>query len=231
MQPAPLPQGRGWSRTLSTSSTRPCWPSLRDEPQVRQDASPTQSANDGCDSAPEELRRIFGSVSPSCLSARRVRVSEWTARGGDRDGPAGPPPPFMVVVKGAPREARLERSPALRWLRREVGPACRPKATSTGALPWCAGPKTDTPSSRRERLCDPRFQAEITSFSRLPPRDPEARFSLPGGNASRARGVEGSFAGILRPYSWGFLHSTMFTGTPHDRASPWTSLRAPRLIT
>lgn len=156
----------------------------------------------------------------------RSFVSAWTVRGGNRDGPAGPPPPFMVVTKSAPREAHLERSPALRWLRREVGPEYRGKATSTGALPRCPGPKARTPSSRRKRDYGFRFQAETTSSSRLSPRDLEARFVAPVGAASRARGVEGSFAGILQPCSRGFLHSTTFMGTPLDRASPSTSPRA-----
>lgn len=92
----------------------------RDEPLAPARCFATQSANDRCSSAPEELRGITGPAPPSNLSALGFRVSGWTVRGGHRDGPAGPPPPFMVAAESAPREARLERSPALRWLRREV---------------------------------------------------------------------------------------------------------------
>jgi hypothetical protein len=169
------------------------------------------------------LTRSFRERFGPRISRVRVDCARWTPRRSSR--------PSSTIHGGLrrARRAKLVSSglPLFDGFVVRSGPECRPRATSTGALPWCPGPKARTPSSRRERLCDPRFQAEITSSSRLPPRDPEARFSLPGGSVSRARGVEESFAGILRPYSWSFLHSTMFTGTPYDRASPSTSPHAP----
>ena len=88
----------------------------------------------------------------------------------------------------------------------------------------------DSVLTPKEALRSP-FPGGDTSSSRLPPRDPVARVELPVGDPNRTRGVGESFARILQPCSRGFLHSTTFTGTPLDRASPSTSPRAPRRIT
>lgn len=192
---------------------------------LRQDASPLNQQTTDARRHPKNFDE-----SPDSIRPRTFRPLDFACPGG-----------LCAVDTATVQQALLHHSWWLRRARRaklvssglplfdgfvvRAGPECRPKATSTGALPWCPGSKARTPSSRRKRLCDPRFQAEITSFSRLPPRDPGTRVELPVGNSNRARGEEESFAGILQPCSRGFLHSTTFTGTPLDRASPSTSPR------
>ena len=85
------------ARTLSTSRT----PALLAAAcgvnrKLRQDASPLNQQTTNARRHPMELRRIGGLARPSDLAIFWPFVSAWTVRGGNRDGPAGPPPSFMM---------------------------------------------------------------------------------------------------------------------------------------
>lgn len=130
-------------------------------------------------------------------------------------------------VESASREAALERSPTLRAPRREGRPVVRDEAASGSVanvsqarkprLRPHAGRKRAIPVSRRRSPLPRDFHPEI------PARDVGVAVRL---LLVSCAGGRGSFAGILEPCSRGFLHSTTFTGTPLDRASPSTSHRA-----
>lgn len=191
---------------------------------LRQDASPLNQQTTNARRHPIDFFESR-TARPSNLATLRLCLSAWTVRGGNRDGPAGSPPSFMTVLKSAPREARLERSPALRWLRREVGPSVPPvRAIREGALPRCS--RSEDRSSvltPKEALRSPFPGGDhlflATSTLEIPRRVPP----WPEGPTTVLEGWRSPVAWILSPCSRGLLHSTTSLGTPLDRASPSTS--------
>lgn len=150
------------------------------------------------------------------MNPRPFRVAR---RGGHRDVPASPSPPFTVGAKDTTREADLVRSPALRWLRREIGPK--------GTLPRVSEPEGSdsylTPGRSWMIPVSRRRSPLPRAFSR---RDPELAVAPTRGSPSEdALGSWSSFAGSLQAHSRCFLHSTTSMGTPFDRTSPKASCR------
>jgi len=84
---------------------------------------------------PPNHREIF---EPEPFGSIRV-TREWPAAVETAAFQPALPHPFMVSTKGTTREAGLERSPALRWLRREVGP--RVPCDTRGTLPRVPEPE------------------------------------------------------------------------------------------
>jgi hypothetical protein len=111
----PFHRSAGKSRTLSTSRTRPCWPRSRGVTHapfgkmLRHPISKRQK--------PVGTHRT-SSKSPSVFDREPCGPSShtfgWTARWTPLRSSL-PSPPFMVSTKDMTREARLERSPALRF--------------------------------------------------------------------------------------------------------------------
>jgi hypothetical protein len=112
-----------------------------------------------------------------------------------------------------------------------LGPATGIRARKSGLLPHA-----------REKLGDPRFQAKITSPSRLPLSRSRARRAVDPKVAARGRAGELKNHCLVRGTAWTrclgaccqaffrldsrcFLHSTTSMGTPLDLTSPSTSRR------
>lgn len=195
----PFHEGAGLARTLSTSSSRPCWPQpLGLTRASRQDASSLNQQTTDASRHPldflESSKALRTRPSPRLSTAmganpRPFRVAR---RGGHRDVPASPSPPFTVGAKDTTREADLVRSPALRWLRREIGPkGTLPRVSEPGGSDSYLTPGRSSmiPVSRR-RSPLPR------AFSR---RDPELVVATTRGSPSEdALGSWSSFAGRIQ---------------------------------
>jgi len=97
------------------------------------------------------------------------------------------------------------------------GPATGIRARKLGLLPHA-----------REKLCDPRFQAKITSPSRLPLSRSRTRRVVDPRVAARGRvgELEIQCQDVSRLDSRCFLHSMTPMSTPLDRTSPSTSRRS-----
>lgn len=153
----------------------------------------TQSANDRNQSAPIATSLNLSGLSGSSLATRSL-TGEWPT-GWKPLCTSLPSSPFMVSTKDMTREAPLVQADSVArvglrfdWLRREVGPS------------------QGFPCSRCGEACDPRFQAKITSPSRLPHRNPECRVVDPSllekvhrfpplGGKRTVRGTRRSIAG------------------------------------
>jgi len=186
----PCRRGRGSLERYRRRGTLPCWPPARFDPHGRQDASPlnlqtTETSRHPSDFAESSPASEFEPCGP------HPNTNEWTARW----RPMRSSQPFPTIhgeVEGhdARSSSRAVSRSSIRSVVR-LGPATGIRARKPRLLPHA-----------REKLDDPRFQAKITSPSRLPPSRSRTRHAADPKVAARGRAGELKNHCLLRGTAW-----------------------------
>lgn len=179
---APLPQGRGVARTLSTSRSRPCSPPCAGlSRRRRQDASSfNQQTTDAGRHPPDFVESPV--VSRDRASRPCPKPPGWPA---SVDTETFQPALCHLFMVDRGHDARSDPG--------AVACASNHFVVRSGPATGIRSSRARTPSSRLGEANDPRFQARITSPTRLPlSRSRTHRDALPKVSATIRRGARGS---------------------------------------